>query len=240
VRDTGQSPTNWHQGSATASGGTVACGTYQSAAEIIWTIDAKNVMAYVRASNNDVSTSTSGGGPTAEKRVGLQLIQHQARHRAHPGGIGVQRRRPTRKRHPVSRRRGGPRFGRPGVVIPTGYADTDHLAARCHRRVSRKSFQGFGHVAAHLGVRFGKRRSGRTRGRQHRQVVDKQDPGSRGALTQRAPHRAQRIEHVGQRAVARVAIQQLGYPATEQRQSPDGFRPTTMRAAQRPGRSRAI
>jgi hypothetical protein len=54
--DTGQSPTNWHQGSATASGGTVACGTYQSAAEIIWTIDAKNVMAYVRASNNDVST----------------------------------------------------------------------------------------------------------------------------------------------------------------------------------------
>ena len=52
--DTGQSPTNWHQGSA--GGGTVACGTYQSAAEIIWTIDAKNVLAYVRASNNDVST----------------------------------------------------------------------------------------------------------------------------------------------------------------------------------------
>jgi len=52
--DAGQSPTNWHQGSA--GGGTVACGTYQSAAEIIWTIDAKNVLAYVRASNGDVST----------------------------------------------------------------------------------------------------------------------------------------------------------------------------------------
>jgi hypothetical protein len=50
-----QSPTSWHQGSATASGGTVACGTYQGAAEIIWTIDAKNILAYVRASNNDVS-----------------------------------------------------------------------------------------------------------------------------------------------------------------------------------------
>jgi hypothetical protein len=52
--DAGQSPTNWHQGSA--GGGTVACGTYQNAAEIIWTIDAKNVLAYVRASNSDVSS----------------------------------------------------------------------------------------------------------------------------------------------------------------------------------------
>jgi len=52
--DAGQSPTPWHQG--TAGGGTVACGTYQSAAEIIWTIDAKNILAYVRASNSDVST----------------------------------------------------------------------------------------------------------------------------------------------------------------------------------------
>ena len=51
--DAGQSPTPWHQG--TAGGGTVACGTYQSAAEIIWTIDAKNILAYVRASNGDVS-----------------------------------------------------------------------------------------------------------------------------------------------------------------------------------------
>ena len=51
--DAGQSPTPWHQG--TAGGGTVACGTYQGAAEIIWTIDAKNILAYVRASNGDVS-----------------------------------------------------------------------------------------------------------------------------------------------------------------------------------------
>jgi hypothetical protein len=53
--DTGQSPTNWHQGSATTNGGTVACGTYQGAAEIIWTIDAKKILSYVRASNSDVS-----------------------------------------------------------------------------------------------------------------------------------------------------------------------------------------
>jgi hypothetical protein len=32
----------------------VACGTYQDAAEIIWTTDAKNVLSYIRASNTDV------------------------------------------------------------------------------------------------------------------------------------------------------------------------------------------
>jgi len=52
--DGGQSPTTWHQGSATTSAGSVACGTYQNAAEIIWTIDAKNVLCYIRASNTDV------------------------------------------------------------------------------------------------------------------------------------------------------------------------------------------
>jgi hypothetical protein len=52
--DAGQSPTTWHQGSDTANSGSVACGTYQNAAEIIWTTDAKNVLGYIRGSNNDV------------------------------------------------------------------------------------------------------------------------------------------------------------------------------------------
>jgi hypothetical protein len=51
--DAGQSPTNWHQGNA-ANAGSVACGTYQNAAEIIWTTDAKNILSYIRGSNNDV------------------------------------------------------------------------------------------------------------------------------------------------------------------------------------------
>ncbi len=41
---------------ATTSAGSVACGTYQNAAEIIWTTDAKNVLSYIRASNTDVPT----------------------------------------------------------------------------------------------------------------------------------------------------------------------------------------
>lgn len=52
--DSGQSPTTWHQGSAGATAGQVACGTYQDAAEIIWTTDAKNVLSYIRGSNTDV------------------------------------------------------------------------------------------------------------------------------------------------------------------------------------------
>jgi len=52
--DAGQSPTTWHQGSDTANSGSVACGTYQNAAEIIWTTNAKNVLSYIRGSNNDV------------------------------------------------------------------------------------------------------------------------------------------------------------------------------------------
>ncbi len=52
--DAGQSPTTWHQGSDAANSGSVACGTYQNAAEIIWTTDAKNVLSYIRGSNNDV------------------------------------------------------------------------------------------------------------------------------------------------------------------------------------------
>jgi hypothetical protein len=52
--DSGQSPTSWHQGSTTTNSGTVACGTYQNAAEIIWTTDNKNILSYIRASNADV------------------------------------------------------------------------------------------------------------------------------------------------------------------------------------------
>ncbi|KZS66641.1 serine/threonine protein kinase [Mycobacterium ostraviense] len=52
--DSGQSPTTWRQGSAGATAGQVACGTYQGAAEIIWTTDAKNVLSYIRAGNSDV------------------------------------------------------------------------------------------------------------------------------------------------------------------------------------------
>jgi hypothetical protein len=51
--DAGQSPTTWHQGS-NANAGSVACGTYQNGAEIIWTTDAKNILSYIRGSNNDV------------------------------------------------------------------------------------------------------------------------------------------------------------------------------------------
>lgn len=50
-----KSPTVWHQGTtATSNAGQVACGTFQNAAEVIWTIDAKNVLSYIRASNTDV------------------------------------------------------------------------------------------------------------------------------------------------------------------------------------------
>jgi hypothetical protein len=52
--DQGQSPSSWHQGSSTSDAGSVACGTYQGAAEIIWTNVAKNVLSYIRASNTDV------------------------------------------------------------------------------------------------------------------------------------------------------------------------------------------
>jgi len=53
--DSGQSPTTWHQGSSSSSAGQVACGTYQNAAEIIWTIDSKNILSYIRGSNTDAS-----------------------------------------------------------------------------------------------------------------------------------------------------------------------------------------
>jgi hypothetical protein len=53
--DSGQSPTTWHQGSSNANSGQVACGTYQNAAEIIWTTDSKNVLSYIRGSNTDVA-----------------------------------------------------------------------------------------------------------------------------------------------------------------------------------------
>ena len=48
-----QSPSPWHQGSATTDAGQMACGTYQNAAEIVWTTDAKKMLSYVRASNTD-------------------------------------------------------------------------------------------------------------------------------------------------------------------------------------------
>ncbi len=54
--DSGQSPTTWHQGNSTTSAGQVACGTYQNAAEIIWTTDAKSILSYIRGSNTDVSS----------------------------------------------------------------------------------------------------------------------------------------------------------------------------------------
>ncbi|MGB8391798.1 serine/threonine protein kinase [Mycobacterium sp.] len=49
-----QSPTTWHQGSSTTSAGQAACGTYQNAAEVIWTTDTKNLLSYIRGSNTDV------------------------------------------------------------------------------------------------------------------------------------------------------------------------------------------
>ncbi|MFY2862181.1 serine/threonine protein kinase [Mycobacterium sp. THU-M104] len=50
-----KSPTKWHQGNtATSNAGQVACGTLQNAAEVIWTIDAKNVLSHIRSSNDDV------------------------------------------------------------------------------------------------------------------------------------------------------------------------------------------
>lgn len=48
-----KSPTTWHQGSSNNSAGQVACGTDDGKAEVIWTVDAKNVLAFVRASNGD-------------------------------------------------------------------------------------------------------------------------------------------------------------------------------------------
>lgn len=53
--DSGQSPTSWHQGSNSGNAGQVACGTYQNAAEIIWTSDAKNILSYIRGSNTDAA-----------------------------------------------------------------------------------------------------------------------------------------------------------------------------------------
>jgi serine/threonine-protein kinase len=51
--DAGQSPTTWRQGN-NANAGSVACGTYQNGAEIIWTTDAKNILSLIHAPNNDV------------------------------------------------------------------------------------------------------------------------------------------------------------------------------------------
>lgn len=52
--DGGQSPTTWRQGSNGANSGSLACGTYQNAAEIIWTTDSKNVLGLIRGGNTDV------------------------------------------------------------------------------------------------------------------------------------------------------------------------------------------
>lgn len=48
------SPTPWHQGSSTANAGSVACGTFQSRAEIVWTNEAENVLGVIRAAGDDV------------------------------------------------------------------------------------------------------------------------------------------------------------------------------------------
>ncbi|MEZ0349281.1 serine/threonine protein kinase [Mycobacterium sp. pR1184] len=50
------SPTPWHQGSSTANAGSVACGTFQNHAEVIWTNEAKNTLGVIRAAGNDVSS----------------------------------------------------------------------------------------------------------------------------------------------------------------------------------------
>ena len=50
--DGGQSPGTWHQGGS-GTAGQVACGTYQGAATLTWTIDAKKVLGHLRASNTD-------------------------------------------------------------------------------------------------------------------------------------------------------------------------------------------
>lgn len=53
--DSGPSPTTWRQGGNNANSGSVACGTYQNAAEVIWTTDSKNVLSLIRGSNSDVA-----------------------------------------------------------------------------------------------------------------------------------------------------------------------------------------
>lgn len=53
--DAHQSPSTWHQGGSEANAGQAACGTYQNAAEIIWTTDAKKTLSYLRAANADVA-----------------------------------------------------------------------------------------------------------------------------------------------------------------------------------------
>jgi hypothetical protein len=50
-----KSPTTWTKGSSSDSVGQVACGTDNGAAEVLWTVDAKNVLAFVRASNGDTA-----------------------------------------------------------------------------------------------------------------------------------------------------------------------------------------
>lgn len=52
--DSGKSPTTWRQGTAQTPAGQVACGTYEGAAEIIWTTDAKNALSYIKGSSTDV------------------------------------------------------------------------------------------------------------------------------------------------------------------------------------------
>lgn len=53
--DSTPSPSPWHQGGAGSNAGQMACGTYQNAAEIIWTNDTKHVMSYIRGQNGDAS-----------------------------------------------------------------------------------------------------------------------------------------------------------------------------------------
>ncbi|GAB4985248.1 hypothetical protein MAHJHV58_02600 [Mycobacterium avium subsp. hominissuis] len=53
--DAHESPSSWHKDGSSPSAGQAACGTFRNAAEIIWTIDAKNILSYLRASNTDVA-----------------------------------------------------------------------------------------------------------------------------------------------------------------------------------------
>ena len=54
--DSTASPSPWHQGSGNSNAGLMACGTYQNAAEIVWTNDTKRVMGYIRGQNGDASS----------------------------------------------------------------------------------------------------------------------------------------------------------------------------------------
>jgi hypothetical protein len=50
-----KSPTVWRTGTTTGNAGSVACGTDQGQAEVVWTTDAKNVLGVIHGPGNDVN-----------------------------------------------------------------------------------------------------------------------------------------------------------------------------------------